>query len=120
MAIYTRFGCRVQFLSAEVVPIWTTLGNIGSGHELRWHFLEPKRTKAWRGKVEIDCMDVWHVNARFDDPRKGHGGTKVIEGLRPATNYVADDGIHEIIAECYRLNPEHAAKERAKFGEAAA
>ena len=120
MAIYTRFGSRVQFVSARVVKVWTTLGNIGKGHELKWHYTEPKRTKSWRKDVEVDWMDVWHITARYDDDRPGHGGTKPIEGERLASDFVADNAMHEILAECYRLNPEDATKERAKFGPDAA
>jgi hypothetical protein len=118
MAIYTQYGSRVLFLSARIVKVWTTLGNIGNGHELKWHYTEPTPPKSWRN-VEIDSMDVWHVTARYDDDRKGHGGTKPISGERSISEYVADDGIREILDECYRLNPIDAEAERLKFRDAA-
>lgn len=115
MAIYTRFGSRVQFLTADLLKVWTTLGDLGDGegYRLAWHYSEPKRTKKWRKGVETDVMNVWHVTTRYDDDRPGHGGTKPISGSRPISDYVADGAIQEIIAECHRLNPAHAAKEAA-------
>lgn len=119
MAIYTPNGCRVKFLSARIVKIWTTLGNIGNGYELKWHYTEPTPRKSWRKGVEIETMDVWHVMVRYDDDRPGHGGTKPWGSERAIANFVADNGIREILDECYHLNPADAEAERKKFQEAA-
>lgn len=115
MAIYTRMGSRVQFVSARMVKVWTTLGNIGNGYELRWHYAEPKRTSRWRKDVKVETMDfVWHARATYE------GGAPVCDGDEiPLSGFVADGAIQEIVAECYRLNPEDAEREKKAFGEAA-
>lgn len=116
MAIFTRFGSKVVLESARLVPIWTTLGNIGNGVELKWHYEEPKRTSKWRKDVKVEGpMSIWHVTARYDDDRPGHGGTSPIEGERDLSSLVADEGLAEILAECRRLNPTDAETERQAF-----
>lgn len=114
MAIYTRMGSPVQLVSARIITVWTTLGNIGNGMELKWHYAKPKRTTRWRKDVKVGTMDVWHARANYVDGEPVCGGDEI-----PLHGFVADGGISEIIAECYRLNPEDAARERAAFGEVA-
>lgn len=115
MSIYTRMGSPVQFVSARMLKVWTTIGNIGNGVELRWHYSEPKRTSRWRKDVKVEVMEfVWHAKANYLDGEPVCGGDEI-----PLSGFVADDAIQEIVAECYRLNPADAAREKAAFGEAA-
>lgn len=115
MAIYTRMGSRVQFTAARLLKVWTTNGNIGNGVELKWHYTEPKRTSRWRKDVKVEVMEfVWHVKANYEDGAPVCGGDEM-----PLHGFVADGAIQEIVAECYRLNPEDAAREKRAFGEAA-
>lgn len=109
MAIYSRQGSRVQFKTARLVPVWTTLGNIGNGVELKWHYAEPKRTSKWRKDVEIGFFKAWHVTAAYADDGKDFGREIDLSW------FVADDGIAEIVRECQRLNPADAEQERLDF-----
>ena len=117
MAIYTRFGSRVVLLSAELVKVWTTFGNMGNGPELKWHYQEPRRTTKWRKDVKVEAIHAWHFTARYDDDRPGHGGTSPLEGSRSINDLRADGGIKEIHDECCRLNPADAAREREMLAE---
>lgn len=98
MAIYTHYGTRVDFLTAQFVPVW--IERVAG--EIKWHYAEKKPTKRTK---ELREEPVWHVTGKFDDGKPLHEGKLV-----SLAGFVADDGINEIVAECHRLNPDHAAK----------
>ena len=99
MAIYTRFGTRVNFVTAQIMPVWIENG-VG---EIKWHLAEPGKPK---GKVEE--TPVWFVCAMADDDRQDHGpkGRMVCDGKGICINeFRADNGLGEIMDECERLAP---------------
>jgi hypothetical protein len=114
MAIYTRWGVRVNLLSADLIPVWIEQRR----GEIKWHYSEPRRTKQ---TVEVERVSIWHVTAEYAEHSKDGSckpGMKLWYGRSEPTNsLVADDGIREINNKCRELNPAHAAKE--DFYEAA-
>lgn len=89
MAIYTRFGTRVEFTSAEQVPV---LIERTRDAETRWHY--PEKLPATRRKTsEYEEVPVWHARAK--DAESGRlicGGGQI-----PGHEFKADDGWKEIV-----------------------
>jgi hypothetical protein len=114
MAIYTRFGTRVNFVAAQVFPVWIeeSPGRIG------WHLKPPVKTKG----RNVHPMPVWFATVQWaeSDPpalaKKIGGGGAVIggylhDGKGICTNdFVADGGLGEINKRCEELNAADAAK----------
>lgn len=95
MAIYTRFGTRVKFVSASPFPVWI----VNYGDRIKWHLREPERTKKTK---EIHPTPVWFATVMTDDDRPDHGrGHFLSDGKGVCINeFVADDGMREIVAAC--------------------
>ena len=90
MAIYTRFGTRVEFVSAEEVPV---LIERTRDAETRWHY--PEKLPKKRSKTsEYEEVPVWHAVAKAAD-----SGRLIVDGGQiPDHEFRADDGWREIVA----------------------
>jgi len=111
MTIYSQGYIPVTFVSARLVPVWIE----EKYAEIKWHYAEPKKVGK-RSKIRRE--EIWHVIAAYKEASKdgscqpgrlAYGGRE--EPVFPS--FRADDGIQELFGECYRLNPEDAARERA-------
>ena len=89
MAIYTRFGTRVEFVSAEEVPV---LIERTRNAETRWHY--PEKLPKKRSKTsEYEEVPVWHVVAKDAET-----GRLIVNGNQiPAGDFRADEGWREIV-----------------------
>jgi hypothetical protein len=90
MAIYTRFGTRVEFVSAEEVSV---LIERTRDAVTRWHY--PEKLPKKRNKTsEYEEVPVWHAVAKDAET-----GRLIIDGGQiPGNEFKADDGWREIVA----------------------
>lgn len=79
MAIFTRFGTRVEFVSAEAVPVLIEQTRDGE--------------RRWRATSEYEEVDVWHARAKDAETERPIAGG----GQIPSHEFVADDGFREIM-----------------------
>lgn len=94
MAIYTRFGSRVEFTAARMIPVWIER----LAGEIKWHYRPKAPTRRTK---EIREEPVWHVTAVYDGGEVVCGGKWMNLG-----GFVADGGISEIMARCHELAPD--------------
>jgi len=95
MAIYTRFGTRVEFVSAEQVSV---LIERTRDAETRWHY--PEKLPKKRSKTsQYEEVPVWHVVAKDADT-----GRLICDGDQiPAGDFRADEGWREVVDMCAKL-----------------
>jgi hypothetical protein len=112
MTIYTHGYIKVKLTEARIVNVWAVQHN----GAIKWHYTEPKKVPK---KAEITKMHVWHMKGIYDDSEKAGNlnGKPMRDGEEmDINNFRADGGLREVVDECHRLNPAHAAWEKEIYG----
>jgi hypothetical protein len=88
---------EIEITEARMIPVWIAY----SPGKIVWHYKQVKP----RGKTRVHCEPVWHIKGRWKSGGMLNGG-----GWRSLSGITADNGIHEILAECHRLAPDQEEK----------
>jgi hypothetical protein len=99
MAIYTRMGAPVKIITAEQRPRWYVVFKSGNREV---YDSEPTFSRNRRPE-RIEVFDIWWIKAKQVGAYPDGSGAKDIGQVmewRTENDFVADDGIREIHAEC--------------------
>lgn len=101
MAIYTRFGGKVEITASRIVPVWAAQKK--SDGSIEWLYSRPCRETIKKYESIEAPFTAWFFKGKADH---GKGPAVICDGLWVSENNLrADDGIKEIRDALEAKNP---------------